>query len=267
MNGLPFWLLSLGASLIALHLNLTLRSDNSDLFGCSLLFWLTASYLIWDKRKYLKLESNLLASTIGFGTIALVLVKSLNVFGDDVFLRIFPLLSIFGWGSIASGFKGLKQYWQALLLFGFLAVPWELIYLVVDLSLLTAKFSVSLLLFLGFSVARQGILLRLPTGSIEVYDGCSGIRLIFQLLGISLIFIVLVSVNKISQIILIFLAIFLGFVVNGVRVALLAVLAGLSDPEILNYWHLGNGSLIFSLLAVIILSLFLFVVYHWENIR
>jgi exosortase/archaeosortase family protein len=56
-------------------------------------------------------------------------------------------------------------------------------------------------------------------------------------------------------------------VVNGVRVALLAVLAGLSDPEILNYWHLGNGSLIFSLLAVIILSLFLFVVYHWENIR
>ena len=189
IKNLPFLLLSLAAGSIALHLNLTWRSENNDLLSCSLLFWIAVSYLIWEKRDRLNLESDIFSSFFGLSLITLVLFKSMHLFGDDVFLRISPFLLVLGLGLLASGFKGLKQYWQELLLFGFIAVPWESIYLFIDLSLLTAKFATFVLWLLGFEVSRQGVLVILPTGSIEVYDGCSGIRMIFQLLGIALIFV------------------------------------------------------------------------------
>ena len=189
IKNLPFWLLSLAAGLIVLHLNLTWRSDNNNLLSCSLLFWLTISYLVWEKRDRLNLASDIFSSFCGLFLITLVLVKSTHLFGDDVFLRISPFLSVLGLGLLASGVKGVKQYWRELLLWGFIAAPWASIYLVIDLSLLTAKFTTFVLWLLGFDVSRQGVLVILPTGSIEVYDGCSGLKMILQLLGIALIFV------------------------------------------------------------------------------
>ncbi|MGK7876349.1 MAG: cyanoexosortase A [Xenococcaceae cyanobacterium] len=252
---LSFCLLSLAAGLITVHLNLTWRSENYDLLSGSLLFWLAVSYLIWEKRDRLNLESDVFSSLFGISLITMVLVKSLHLFGDDIFLRISPFFSILGLGLVASGFKGLKQYWRELLLFGFLALPWELIYLFIDLSLLTAKFAAFVLWLLGFEVSRQGVLVILPTGSIEVYDGCSGLRMILQLLGLALIFIVMVTTSLRQKILLSIAAILLAFVVNGVRVALMTVLVALSNEEAFKYWHLGDGSLIFSLIAVLILGL------------
>ncbi len=265
IKNLSFWLLSLAAGSIALHLNLTWRSENNDLLSCSLLFWIAVSYLIWEKRDRLNLESDIFSSFFGLSLITLVLFKSMHLFGDDVFLRISPFLSVLGLGLLASGFKGLKQYWQELLLFGFIAVPWESIYLFIDLSLLTAKFATFVLWLLGFEVSRQGVLVILPTGSIEVYDGCSGIRMIFQLLGIALIFVLIVADSWKQKIFLPILAIILGFVVNGVRVALMAILVALSDQEAFKYWHLGNGSLIFSLIAVMIFALICVLMNEKEN--
>ena len=265
IKNLPFWLLSLAAGSIALHLSLTWRSENNDLFSCSLLFWIAVSYLIWEKRDRLNLESDIFSSFFGLSLITLVLFKSMHLFGDDVFLRISPFLSVLGLGLLASGFKGLKQYWQELLLFGFIAVPWESIYLFIDLSLLTAKFATFVLWLLGFEVSRQGVLVILPTGSIEVYDGCSGLRMILQLLGIALIFVLIVADSCKQKILLPILAIILGFVVNGVRVALMGVLVALSDQEAFKYWHLGNGSLIFSLIAVMIFALICVLLHKNEN--
>ena len=265
IKNLPFLLLSLAAGSIALHLNLTWRSENNDLLSCSLLFWIAVSYLIWEKRDRLNLESDIFSSFFGLSLITLVLFKSMHLFGDDVFLRISPFLSVLGLGLLASGFKGLKQYWQELLLFGFIAVPWESIYLFIDLSLLTAKFATFVLWLLGFEVSRQGVLVIFPTGSIEVYDGCSGLRMIFQLLGIALIFVLIVADSWKQKIFLPILAIILGFVVNGVRVALMGILVALSEQEAFKYWHLGNGSLIFSLIAVLIFALICVLLHESEN--
>jgi exosortase/archaeosortase family protein len=48
----------------------------------------------------------------------------------------------------------------------------------------------------------------------------------------------------------------IAFIVNGIRVAILATLA--ANPESLEYWHKGEGSLIFSMIGVTILGLFCF---------
>jgi exosortase/archaeosortase family protein len=52
------------------------------------------------------------------------------------------------------------------------------------------------------------------------------------------------------------IAVLIGFIVNAARVALMAVLVSLSQPEAFKYWHEGNGSVIFSMIAVFIFGLF-----------
>nr|WP_293089917.1 archaeosortase/exosortase family protein [Moorena sp. SIO3H5] len=70
---------------------------------------------------------------------------------------------LLGLGLLASGLKGLKQYWQHLTIFLCLAIPSGLPTLLIDVSTLTAKFSGLLLWYSGFEVSRQGVYLILPT--------------------------------------------------------------------------------------------------------
>jgi exosortase/archaeosortase family protein len=51
-------------------------------------------------------------------------------------------------------------------------------------------------------------------------------------------------------------AILVAFVVNGVRVALMAVLVAYSSQEAFEYWHTGTGSQIFFLITILIFGLF-----------
>ncbi len=254
-NQREFWLCALATSFILLHLNLVWRSDDSDLFSCSLLFWGTIIYLISEPKKSLNFNSNIIANILGLCLLNLVLIKSLNIIDNDIFLRVFPLFTVLGLGLLASGFSVFKQYWQGLILFGFIAIPWEFIYLFVDLSLLTAKFSTFILQLLGFSLERQQLMLIFPTGSIEVYNGCSGLRMMMQLLGIALILLVVINPQLKYKLLIPAIALSLGFIINGIRVAIMAIFIAMEQPAAFEYWHVGKGSLVFSLLGVALLGL------------
>ena len=250
-NHPKFLLLATAANLMALNLNLSDRIGKSDFLFQSILFWVSALFLLWQKRDRLHLESDTTSSVVGSLLLALVIYKSLYLFQGDYFIRIAPLLSLLGWGLLASGIKGLKQYWREIFLLGFLAIPWEFVY-VFDVSLITAKFSAFILWILGFEVTVKGIWLILPTGSVEVYSGCSGVQMMLHLLGLSWIVLAIAKTNWQQKIWLTIAAILIGFIVNGIRVALMAVLVALSDSEGFTYWHVGNGSLIFSAISVLI---------------
>ena len=246
-----YCLFGIGIGLVALHLNLSEQFGRPDFSSHSFLFWMVVLPLLWEKTVKLHLESDTVSSFVGVSILTLVLYRSLHLFPEDFFLRISPLLSLLGWGLLASGSKGLKQYYQEFFLLLFLAIPWEFIY-IWDISRITASFSAFILWLLGFEVARQGVWLIMPTGSVEVYNGCSGVRMILQLLGLSWIVLTIVPSNWRQKIWLPIAAILLGFVINGFRVALMAVLVALSNSEGFDYWHTGTGSLIFSAIAVLL---------------
>lgn len=252
---LKFWLLGIAAGLIALHLHLTMRIGDNDLLGASVLFWIAVSSLLWKKRDRLNLESGIFSTFFGISLIVLVFFKAMHLSSHDSFLRISPFISILGLSLVASGFKGLKQYWQELSILGFLAIAqgWLLQF---DISELTAKFAAFVLWVLGFQVSRQGLLISLPTGSIEVYAGCSGTGLMLQLVGFAFIFLVMFSTNSKQKILIPLVAALLGFVVNGARVALMAILVALSNQNAFEYWHKGDGSVIFSMISVMLFGLF-----------
>ena len=256
----------LGIGLVILHLYLSQQLGTSVFFNRGFLFWMVSLLLLWQKKDRLCLNSDRTSCFVGTLILSLVLYKSLHLFPEDFFLRISPLLSFSGWGLLASGVKGLKQYYKQLFLLLFLAIPWELIY-IFDVSQVTAKFSTFILWLLGFEVIRQGVWIILPTGSVEVYSGCSGVRTILQLLGLSWIVLTLIPSNWKSKILLPTAAIVLGFIVNGMRVALMAVLVALEDRNGFTYWHTGNGSLIFSAIAVFLFGIVCFKAFATNDLR
>lgn len=251
-----FWLLGIAAGYIAIHLTLIWKADNSSLLGTSFLCWAAISSLVWEKRQSLNLESGIFSSFFGLSLIALLLIKSISLTSLGGFLYLSPAIFGFGLALLASGFKGLKQYRGELLVLSSISLPKVLPLSLIDISLLTAKFASLILWYTGFEVARNGVYIYLPTGSVEVYPGCSGLELIFQMLTLALLFLLMFPQKGKQKIIVPIIAATLGFVVNGVRVALMAVLVAQGHKEAFDYWHQGDGSLIFSLIAVLLFGLF-----------
>ena len=254
VKDLKFWLLAIAAGLITIHLTLTWRSGNTELLSTSFLFWIAVSSLLWKKRNELELKSDDFSSIVGLALISLVLFKSLYP-GYGFTLHVTPLISMLGLGLIASGVKGLKQYWRELLLLTFFVLNQEVILNFLNVSLLTAKFTAFILWLLGFPVVQRGEILSLPTGSVQIGGACAGVGTILQLLGLTLVVLLIFPTKLKEKFLLPLVAIIVAFTLNGVRVALMTVLAGLSNKEAFEYWHLGGGSLIFSLASVLIFGL------------
>ncbi|MBW4591466.1 MAG: cyanoexosortase A [Brasilonema angustatum HA4187-MV1] len=249
------WLLAIGTGLIAINLVVLWKANNSSLLGMTFLFWAAISSLVWEKRHSLNLESGVFSSFFGLTLIALLLIKSISLTSFGVLLYLSPVIFAIGFAILASGFKGLKQYKAELFILFFLSVP-KLLSSWLDISLLTAKFTTLILWYTGFDVAQKGTQLYLPTGSVEVYSGCSGIELIFQLVGLALLFLLMFPQNWKHKILIAFTAGTLAFIVNALRVALMAILVAQGHMEVFDYWHDGDGSLVFSLIAVLLFGLF-----------
>lgn len=138
----------------------------------------------------------------------------------------------------------------------FIAIPPGLVLRVLDTAPATAKFSGFLLWYLGADVTREGIFLILPEGSIEVASGCNGLNLILQLLGLSMLVLLMFPTKRLQKIIVPVVGASVAFVVNAARVALLAAIVAGGDKKTFTYWHHGDGSLIFSMIAVLIFGAF-----------
>ncbi|WP_017326521.1 cyanoexosortase A [Synechococcus sp. PCC 7336] len=254
------WLIAIFVGLVGIHLISVWSSDNVNLWSASCLFWAATIASLWRCRQALRCESSLAAIVTSFLLIAWILYKSLHLFDADIFLRVSPILSLLGFGLLASGFQGLRPYAKAFQLLGFLAFPWELLYLL-DITTSTAKFSAAVLNAIGFEVQRQGFLVALPNGAIEVFNGCSGVQLIAQLMGFTWLYLCWVAPKPIVRGIVAIAAVLLGFAINGLRVTLMAVLANAAAYDWLAYWHLGDGSLLFPLAAAALFGLFLWSVH------
>lgn len=251
-----FWLLAIAAGLVAINLTLTWRAGDVAHLGMSILFWAAVASLLWDKRQSLSFETNLFSRILGALLLAGMLLANASQ-TDEHILRVFPFICALELGILASGFRGLKQYWQELTILFFLGVPSVLLSTpLTDISPITARFSAFILWYSGFAVTRQGVYVSLPKGTIEVYAGCSGIEAMTYLLGLGVIFVVMFPTNLTQKIIVPIVGVALGFVVNGFRVALMAVLVASSNPKAFEYWHEGDGSLIFGMISVLLFGFF-----------
>ncbi|MEN8443793.1 MAG: cyanoexosortase A [Cyanobacteria bacterium J06555_13] len=254
MPGGPFfWLLGIFSGLFFIYANLISRASYDSLIGTGLLYWIAISSMLWSRRETLNLQSGVFGTAIGATLLALILIKSAFMQGYDPFLRVYPFLSVLGLGLLASGALGVRQFWQELGIFAFLIPPPSLLEKVVDTTMATAKFSTALLWYGGFDVVRDGPFILIPNGGVEVYSGCSGVDTIFHMLGLSVIFLAMFPTSRLQKVIIPVIAVVLAFIVNGARVSVMAMLSEPKNKVAFEYWHTGDGSLLFSMFAVVLL--------------
>ncbi len=254
-----YWLLAIASAIAVLHLTLLSRLDQSDIFATSILFWVAAASLIWDRQETLKLESGIFSSLVGILLLAFILARVSFSPNSASSAWIFPFIAMIGVGLLASGFRGIWQYWKELVIFGLLAIYplLKLTLQAIDLSELTAKAASIMLWYTGFPVQRQGVFLVLPTSRVEVYGACSGLESILQMLSISVLFLLMFPMRShVQKVLCVITAVLIGFFVNAMRVALMAILNNTGNKSAFDYWHEGSGSLIFSAIAVIIFGCF-----------
>jgi cyanoexosortase A len=219
-------------------------------------------YLLWEKRKSLRLQSGIFPSLLGLSIIISILLKSLFVLKHPMingWLLLSPFLIGLSLALLASGFRGLSQYRRELLLLFFLGMPKLLLRaLPIDFAVFTAKSAVFFLWYMGFEVAHQDVDIRLPAGTVEVFPDCSGIESMAYMLSLAVLVSGLLSLSWSKSALVTGVATLIGFMVNAVRVALMAVLVAGSQRDAFEYWHEGSGSLIFSMISVLLFSLFCF---------
>jgi cyanoexosortase A len=248
-----FWLSSTAIGLSGIYLSLVWKlTGNFSFLSISLVLLGTVSYLLWEKRDSLNLESDVFSTFLGLLLIASVLIKNTVDPYFGFLFQISPLLSGLGLALLASGIKGLKQYIQEFTLILAISIPETLLLQLFDVSLITAKFAAFFLIHLGFEVSLQGVNLILPTGAVEVTPGCSGFENMIWLLRLAALFLILFPSTLWKKILVPITAIALGFLVNSARVALMAFLVAYSNQEAFKYWHEGDGAQVFSLISAFI---------------
>jgi cyanoexosortase A len=259
-----YGLLAILACLSGIHLAIVWRTGDIAYFGMSILFLLATATLVWENYPKFSYRQDLTASLTGIGLIGWVLWQSLGVTSDQqIELRLFPLVSALAVALLASGFQGILQYRRELAIMFFLGVPNILLHMV-DIAPLTAKFAATLLSYAGYAASHQGVWITSSAGTIEVYRDCSGMEGATYLLGIAVVCLTLYPVRRPKQIVALLAAALIGFTVNGARVAIMATLAAPQDQAAFLYWHEGDGSLIFAVLAVALFAGFYWTLHRLE---
>jgi len=261
LENTQFWLLAIAGSLTAVYVSLYMRLDgNLSQVTISLLGLGAVFSLLAEKRQTLKFESDIFSSLLGILLIAFTLLRSNYVIAVDSFVELTPFIVFLGLALLASGIKGLRQYWLELLIIFAFNLPVGYLSQRLDISIFTAKFSFAFLSYLGLPVVRQGVNIIMPTGAVEVYPGCSGMETISQLVKLAILFIIMFPTSLAKRIIVPIVAIAIAFLVNAVRVALMAYLVAKSNSEAFDYWHTGTGSEIFFLSCTILFGSFCYLI-------
>ncbi len=261
LENTQFWLLAIASSLTAVYITLYMRLDgNLSQLTISLLGLGAVFSLLAEKRQTLKFESDIFSSLLGILLIAFVLLRSNYVAAIDSFVELTPFIVFLGLALLASGIKGLRQYWLELLIIFAFNIPVGYISQRLDISIFTAKFSFAFLSYLGFPVIREGVNIIMPTGAVEVYPGCSGMETISQLVKLAVLFLVMFPTSLVKSLIIPIVAVIIAFLVNSVRVALMAFLVAKSSPAAFDYWHTGTGSEIFFLLCTLLFGGFCYLI-------
>jgi exosortase len=215
-------------------------------------------FLIWESRGQL---AALQIKPSWWGLVMLVLALMalvLGTIGSGFFLsRVSLLLLICGMVVFLAGWKHLAAI-SFPLAFLILMIPSSTLVdqITFPLQLLASKTATLLLTGVGVLAAREGNIILLPTARLEVAEACSGIRSLFSLITLTVIYGYLAETRTGVRVLLALIAVPVSILANALRIAFTGL--------VVQYWglegaqgtlHLLSGWLIFagSLLLIFVL--------------
>lgn len=252
-----FLFLVILSALGAIYLLLYWRSNTN--FNNSLIesiFIIGLFYQIYNKQIRLNPSSNYVAQIIGFAIILVFCFKAKYLFlvEASVFLYFFPPVTIFGYILFVSGFRGIYQFRRELSLLTIVIFLSNILrflsnrYEGLSLTFISAKLSSLFLWYIGFEPQRQGTIIFVNNGAVDVYFDCTAVPLLIPLLKMSLI-VPLFFPSLYKKIFsLFFLSFVISFILSLIRIAIMALVV--NDKTAFNYWHSYEGGNIFTMIGM-----------------
>lgn len=244
---------AIGVSII--YLTYLWQFGDTAHWGMSVIFGAAIFTLLQDKPAIAARPS---PAAVGLGAVILVALVALSLpwSTNEIYVRMMPLVGGVGVALLAAGFGGLTIYRQELVLLFFLSVPRVIFSLVQDISPITARFSAVLLWYIGYDPEVEGVFLTLQERTVRVWEGCSGAESICYMIGIAVVCLTLYPMaGRLLQSLSVAIAAVLGFLVNAMRVALMAILVMRGNMDGFIFWHEGTGSLVFGGASVALFGL------------
>ena len=193
-----------------------------------------ALVLVWRRRDRLA-ETPVHSTWWGVPVVAgAVALQILGTRGDVAILQGWALLGVLG---------GLLLSWFGTAMMRSLLFPWAFLFFMVPahpafmngvsfrLKVVAAEGSVWLAQLLGVSVARRGMDLFFPSGTLTIENACSGLNSLIALLALGALFAHLGEGPMWKKWLLFLLAVPVAVAANVVRITSLAVAAAVSDVD------------------------------------
>lgn len=230
----------------------------------ALIVWGGAIICMEDQIDILRPKPSSISLVVGILFIFYTLYRTSRVISSDSFLYLLVPVAGLGLLLMAEPIKHIYRYKDSLIVLCLL--PLFMItqiifstYATRDLSLLTANSVLLWLTFFGIEPVKvvQDIVF-VNGGAVQVMHECNGFEMIMQMIITSIIFLLAFPLrSRLGKILVLLLAPCIGFVVNSIRISLLAVLTSVNSEygkSLFDFFHEQAGSLIFSGIAVFILG-------------
>jgi cyanoexosortase A len=230
----------------------------------ALLVWGGALICMEDQIEDLRPQPSFLSLLIGSTLVIYCLYRTSTIFNSGSFLYFLVPIAGIGLASMVRPFNELLKFKDSIIILLLLPsfVVIQIIvatYVTDDLSLLTAKFVLFWLGVLGISpIQLLGNTVYTVGGAVQVMHECNGFEMIMQMLITAIIFLVAFPLrSRLGKVLIVTSSPVIGFVVNSLRITLLAVFTSLNSNmghSLFDFFHEQAGSLIFSGIAVFILG-------------
>ena len=254
------WLLT--AALVAVH-NLWVihaTQDATALLVFSLLCWWGALTCMEDRLNSMRPNPSWASLAVGGLILVWSLLRSAQILDRDSMIYVIAVLQVVALAFLCKPIRRVAIFWQQILILAL--VPLSLVsqrfFPEAFLSLLTAKMATAWLTIFGFDATNAGRVVTInEQASVAVAGPCTGYEQISQVLAIAVIFLMAFPLRRLGhQIFILGIGPLIAIICNTFRIALLNVIVyfegmgGTKDQWWFNFFHEGEGSLLFSGIAV-----------------
>lgn len=209
-------------------------------------------FLLWERRtKLAALEIQPAWSGLGMLLAALMALVLGTINGGFFLYRISFLLFVAGAVVFLAGWRHLAQVSFPLAVL-VLMIPSSTLLdqIAFPLQIVASKTASFLLMLAGVPVAREGNIILLPTARLEVAEACSGVRSLFSLISLTIIYGYLAETKIGVRALLALMAVPISVLANALRIAVTGLVVdywGLEGaqgtPHLISGWLIFAGSL------------------------
>jgi len=213
-----------------------------------------ALFLLWRARTRF-LDARGSGSPAGLVLVVVALLGHIVSIRAGVFMTqgYSLVLLLFGIALFFYGGRATRAVWfpLAYLVFMLPMPPYLMNVIAFRLKVLAARWGSGIAVRLGIPLARSGMTIHIPAGSLRIADPCSGLRSLIALVALGALFAYLTEGKSWKRIVLFASAVPLAVLANVIRISVLCVVANVWGIEAaLGFFHDFSGLLLFMIAFV-----------------